>query len=98
MTLIELMVASVIFLVGILGLATLQVNAMKANMDAFKMTEGTILISDRIEQLAPEIQDLDAELEAAIADQIVTYDFARLMEEPTEVKTSEFAEAVVERM
>ena len=37
-------------------------------------------------------------MEAAIADQIVTYDFARLMEEPTEVKTSEFAEAVVDRM
>jgi len=37
-------------------------------------------------------------MEGAIADRIVTYDFARLMENPTEVKTSEFADAVIERM
>ncbi len=39
-----------------------------------------------------------AGLEAAIADRIVTYDFARLMEGATKVRTSEFARAVVERM
>ncbi len=37
-------------------------------------------------------------LEAAIADKIVTYDFARLMDDATEVKTSEFGEAVIARM
>jgi isocitrate dehydrogenase len=37
-------------------------------------------------------------LEAAIGDKIVTYDFARLMEGATEVKTSEFGAAVIERM
>jgi isocitrate dehydrogenase len=37
-------------------------------------------------------------IEAAIADRIVTYDFARLMDDPIEVKTSEFASAVIERM
>ena len=37
-------------------------------------------------------------LEATIADRIVTYDFARLMDDATEVKTSEFAAAMVERM
>ncbi|MDH3307844.1 MAG: NADP-dependent isocitrate dehydrogenase [Acidimicrobiia bacterium] len=37
-------------------------------------------------------------LEAAIADRIVTYDFARLTEGATEVKTSEFATAMIERM
>ena len=37
-------------------------------------------------------------LEAAIGDKIVTYDFARLMEGATEVKTSEFADAMIERM
>ncbi len=37
-------------------------------------------------------------MEAAIEDKIVTYDFARLMDNPTEVKTSEFADAVIERM
>jgi isocitrate dehydrogenase len=37
-------------------------------------------------------------LEAAIGDKIVTYDFARLTEGAKEVKTSEFATAVIERM
>ncbi len=37
-------------------------------------------------------------LEGAIGDKIVTYDFARLMEGATEVKTSEFGAAVIERM
>ena len=37
-------------------------------------------------------------MERAIGDRIVTYDFARLMDEATEVKTSEFAGAVIERM
>jgi isocitrate dehydrogenase len=37
-------------------------------------------------------------LEGAIGDAIVTYDFARLTEGATEVKTSEFGTAVIERM
>jgi isocitrate dehydrogenase len=37
-------------------------------------------------------------LEAAIADKIVTYDFERQMEGATKVKTSEFADAMIERM
>ena len=37
-------------------------------------------------------------LEGAIGDKIVTYDFARLMDGATEVKTSEFGAAVIERM
>ena len=37
-------------------------------------------------------------LEATIAEGIVTYDFARLMDEATEVKTSEFAQAMIDRM
>jgi isocitrate dehydrogenase len=46
-----------------------------------------------------EVADLIVKgMEAAIADKIVTYDFARLMAGPTEVSTSEFAEAVIERM
>jgi isocitrate dehydrogenase len=46
-----------------------------------------------------EVADLIVKgMEAAIADKIVTYDFARLMDESTEVSTSEFAEAVIERM
>ncbi|MDJ0960917.1 MAG: NADP-dependent isocitrate dehydrogenase [Acidimicrobiia bacterium] len=46
-----------------------------------------------------EVADLiERSLEAAIADKIVTYDFARLMNDATEVKTSEFAAAMVDRM
>ena len=37
-------------------------------------------------------------IEAAIADKVVTYDFARMMEKPTEVPTSGFADAVIERL
>ena len=37
-------------------------------------------------------------MEHAIGDKIVTYDFARLMEGATEVKCSEFGEAVIARM
>jgi len=37
-------------------------------------------------------------LEETIASKVVTYDFARLMEGATEVKTSEFASAVIENM
>jgi len=37
-------------------------------------------------------------MEAAIAEKIVTYDFARLMDGAVEVKTSEFGTAIIERM
>jgi isocitrate dehydrogenase len=42
--------------------------------------------------------DIIRALEATIAEKIVTYDFARLMEGATEVKTSEFASAIVDRL
>ena len=41
---------------------------------------------------------IESAIEAAIEDRIVTYDFARLMDGATEVKTSEFADAVIERL
>jgi isocitrate dehydrogenase len=37
-------------------------------------------------------------MEAAIGEKIVTYDFARLMDGATEVKTSEFGSAILDRM
>ncbi|MEX0826728.1 MAG: NADP-dependent isocitrate dehydrogenase [Acidimicrobiia bacterium] len=37
-------------------------------------------------------------IEAAIGDGVVTYDFARMMQAPTEVSTSGFADAVIERL
>ena len=42
--------------------------------------------------------DIVRALEATIAEKIVTYDFARLMEGATEVKTSGFAQAVTARL
>jgi isocitrate dehydrogenase len=36
--------------------------------------------------------------ERTIADKVVTYDFARQMEGAREVKTSEFATAIIERL
>jgi len=42
--------------------------------------------------------DIVKALEHTIADKIVTYDFARLMEGATEVKCSEFASAIVDRL
>jgi isocitrate dehydrogenase len=42
--------------------------------------------------------DIVTALEATIAEKIVTYDFARLMDGATEVKCSEFAAAIVDRL
>ncbi|MGH8977523.1 MAG: NADP-dependent isocitrate dehydrogenase [Acidimicrobiia bacterium] len=42
--------------------------------------------------------DIERALEATIADKVVTYDFARLMDGATEVKTSEFGAAIVDRL
>ncbi|HLM96315.1 MAG TPA: NADP-dependent isocitrate dehydrogenase [Acidimicrobiales bacterium] len=42
--------------------------------------------------------DIVRALEATIADKVVTYDFARLMKGATEVKCSEFASAIVDRL
>jgi isocitrate dehydrogenase len=41
---------------------------------------------------------IESSLEATIEDRVVTYDFARLMDGVTPVRTSEFAAAMVERM
>src|SRR3954452_6102623 len=43
-------------------------------------------------------RDIEPAIEATIAEKIVTYDFARLMDGATEVKTSEFAKAIVDRL
>ena len=42
--------------------------------------------------------DITRALEATIGDKIVTYDFARMMDGATEVKSSEFASAIVDRL
>src|SRR5918998_1185102 len=67
-----------------------------------KVNPGSVLLSGVMmyEHLGWQeaADDIVRALEATIADKIVTYDFARLMEGATEVKTSEFASAIVDRL
>ncbi len=67
-----------------------------------KVNPGSLLLSGVLmfEHLGWQdaADDIVAALEATIAERIVTYDFARLMDGATEVKTSEFAAAVVDRL
>ncbi|MBV9284376.1 MAG: NADP-dependent isocitrate dehydrogenase [Acidimicrobiia bacterium] len=67
-----------------------------------KVNPGSVLLSGvmMFERLGWQAaaDDIVRALEATIAEKIVTYDFARLMDGATEVKTSEFAKAIVERL
>src|SRR5438874_134195 len=67
-----------------------------------KVNPGSLLLSGVLmfEHLGWQnaADDIIRALEATIAERIVTYDFARLMEGATEVKTSEFASAIVDRL
>ncbi len=67
-----------------------------------KVNPGSVLLSGVLmyEHLGwnEAAADIVRALEATIAAKIVTYDFARLMEGATEVKTSEFAAAIVDRL
>jgi isocitrate dehydrogenase len=67
-----------------------------------KVNPGSVILSGVLmfEHLgwAEAAADIVRALEATIADKIVTYDFARLMDGATEVKCSEFASAIVDRL
>jgi isocitrate dehydrogenase len=67
-----------------------------------KVNPGSLLLSGVLmyEHLGWEdaASDIVRALEQTIADKIVTYDFARLMAGAHEVRCSEFAEAIVERL
>jgi isocitrate dehydrogenase len=67
-----------------------------------KVNPGSVLLSGVLmfERLGWQAaaDDIIRALEATIAEKIVTYDFARLMQGATEVKTSEFASAIVDRL
>ncbi len=67
-----------------------------------KVNPGSVLLSGvmMFEHLGWQqaADDIVHALEATIADKIVTYDFARLMEGATEVKCSAFAQAIVDRL
>jgi len=67
-----------------------------------KVNPGSLLLSGVLmfEHLGwtDAASDIVKALEATIGDRVVTYDFARLMEDATEVKCSEFASAIVDRL
>ena len=67
-----------------------------------KVNPGSVLLSGvmMFEHLGWQeaADDVVRALEATIADKIVTYDFARLMDGATQVKCSEFAQAIVDRL
>jgi isocitrate dehydrogenase len=67
-----------------------------------KVNPGSVLLSGvmMFEHLGwvDEANNIVNALEATIAEKVVTYDFARLMEGATEVKCSEFASAIVDRL
>ena len=67
-----------------------------------KVNPGSVLLSGVLmfEHLGwrDAADDIVRALEATIADKIVTYDFARQMQGATEVKTSELASAIVDRL
>jgi isocitrate dehydrogenase len=67
-----------------------------------KVNPGSVLLSGvmMFEHLGwnDAAADIVSAMEATIADKVVTYDFARLMDGATEVKCSEFASAIVDRL
>ena len=67
-----------------------------------KVNPGSVLLSGvmMFEHLGwnDAAADIVSALERTIADKVVTYDFARLMKDATEVKCSEFASAIVDRL
>src|SRR5207237_6303069 len=67
-----------------------------------KVNPGSVLLSGvlMLEHLGWQdaADDIVRALEATIAEKIVTYDFARLTDGAKEVKTSEFATAIIERL
>ncbi len=71
-----------------------------ANLD--KVNPGSLLLSGvmMLDYIgwSEAARAVEAAYTQAVADKIVTYDFARLMDGAKEVKTSEFASAVIERL
>ena len=67
-----------------------------------KVNPGSVLLSGvlMLEHIGWQdvADDIVKAMEATIADKVVTYDFARQMEGAKEVKTSEFAAAIIERL
>ena len=67
-----------------------------------KVNPGSLLLSGvlMLEHLGwqANADDIVRAMEQTITDRVVTYDFARQMEGATAVRTSEFADAIIERL
>ena len=50
-TLIEIMIAMVVFLIGILGVTAMQISAVKGNSSASGLSEAVIIAQDKMEEL-----------------------------------------------
>ncbi|WP_236891526.1 type IV pilus modification PilV family protein [Desulfoluna limicola] len=73
-TLIEVLVAVVILAMGILGAATMQIAALQGNAKANKLTEASVIASDRAEVLLN--MDFDSSSLADGSDTVEGYDVA----------------------
>ena len=66
-TLIEVLIAMTVFAIGILGVAAMQLSAIKGNSFASGMTEATTLAQDKMEELImiaynnPDLNDIDGD-------------------------------------
>lgn len=60
MTLVEVLVAVLVFAVGLLGIAGLQVVAKKTNYDAVQRTTASMLVQDMVERMRANDEALDA--------------------------------------
>jgi len=86
-----------------LGMAPIRASAAERVLTGSRLVEqggfrGAIHKVQAAITQTPDADDIIAAVEATIGDGIVTYDFARLTEGATEVKCSEFAAAIVDRL
>jgi len=79
-----------------------EVNAILSVSDSSLLRESILYVNlepcSHTGKTPPCADLIISSMEAAIADKIVTYDFARLMEGAKEVKCSAFGQAMIERM
>ncbi len=73
-TIIEVMIAIVVFAIGILAVAVMQLGAVKGNSGASRLTEATVTAQNQMEQLMsldytdPKLSDVDNDKVAGLND------------------------------
>lgn len=82
-TLIEVMIALAVFSIGLLGIASMQINSMQGNSFAFKTTKATTLAQAQIEELTSldygnaSLVDTDNDGQGGLTDTDGNADFSR---------------------